>query len=112
MQHALVGLVAMLVEVVPPIYRFLAPPPVRYEHVRDAARAAFVEKRVHATRGRTGLLVYIAVRERLNRMFAESTGQPYEKVARETERNLWMTAEEAKSYGLVGRIVESLSQVA
>ena len=60
------GLVgAMLVEVVPPIYRFLAPPPVRYEHVRDAARAAFVEKRVHATRGRTGLLVYIAVRERL-----------------------------------------------
>jgi putative membrane protein len=51
--------------VVPPIYRFLAPPPVRYEHVRDAARAAFVEKRVHATRGRTGLLVYIAVRERL-----------------------------------------------
>jgi ATP-dependent Clp protease protease subunit len=45
-------------------------------------------------------------------MFAESTGQPFEKVARETERNLWMTAEEAKAYGLVDRIVENLSQVA
>lgn len=55
----------MLVEVIPPLYRFLAPPPVRYEHVRDAARAAFVEQRVHATTGRTGLLVYIALRERL-----------------------------------------------
>jgi putative membrane protein len=55
----------ILVEAIPPVYRFLAPPPVRYEHVRDAARAAFVEKRVHATAGRTGLLVYIALRERL-----------------------------------------------
>ena len=55
----------LLVEAVPPIYRFLAPPPVRYEHVRDAARAAFVAQRVHATRARTGLLVYIALRERL-----------------------------------------------
>jgi putative membrane protein len=63
---ALAGLIgALLVEVIPPIYRLLAPPPVRYEHVRDAARAAFVEKRVHATTGRTGLLVYIALRERL-----------------------------------------------
>ena len=55
----------LIVETVAPLYRFLAPPPVRYEHVRDAARAMFVEKRVHATTGRTGLLVYLAVRERL-----------------------------------------------
>jgi ATP-dependent Clp protease protease subunit len=53
----------------------------------------------------------LAVRERLNRMFAESTGQPYEKVARETERNLWMTAEEARGYGLVDRIVENLGEI-
>jgi len=62
----LTGIIGTLVvETVPGLYRFLAPPPVRYEHVRDAARAAFVEKRVHATRDRTGLLVYIALRERL-----------------------------------------------
>jgi putative membrane protein len=60
---ALVGV--LLVEAVPALYRFLAPPRVRYDHVREAARATFVEKRVHATRERTGLLVYIALRERL-----------------------------------------------
>ena len=54
----------LLVEAVPPLYRFLAPPALRYEHVREAARTVFVDKRVHATRGRTGLLVYIALHER------------------------------------------------
>jgi ATP-dependent Clp protease protease subunit len=51
----------------------------------------------------------LRVRERLNRWFAEATGQAYEKVARDTDRNLWMTAEEARAYGLVDRIVERLS---
>jgi ATP-dependent Clp protease protease subunit len=46
------------------------------------------------------------MRERLNRIFAEATGQRLEKVARDTERNHWMTAEEAREYGLVGRIVQ------
>jgi ATP-dependent Clp protease protease subunit len=48
----------------------------------------------------------LAVRARLNGIFARATGQPFERVARDTERNLWMNAEEAKSYGLVGSIVE------
>jgi ATP-dependent Clp protease, protease subunit len=48
----------------------------------------------------------MAVRERLNRIFARATDQDYEKIVRETERNLWMTAIEAREYGLVGRIVE------
>ena len=56
-------------------------------------------------------LQLLATRERLNRVFAEATGQTYEKIARDTERNHWMTAEEAKAYGLVGRIVESASAV-
>ena len=47
----------------------------------------------------------LMMRERLNRMFAAATGQPLEKVTRDTERNHWMTAEEARDYGLVGRIV-------
>ncbi len=49
----------------------------------------------------------LLMRERLNRIFATATGQPLEKVARDTERNHWMTAEEARAYGLVGRIVET-----
>jgi len=72
----------LLVEALPPVYRFLAPPPVRYEHVRDAARATFVEKRVHATSGRTGLLVYIAVRERLVELVGDLAID--EKVGRKT----------------------------
>jgi ATP-dependent Clp protease protease subunit len=53
----------------------------------------------------------LAMRERLNRIFAEATGQPYDKVARETERNLWMTAAEAVEYGLVHRIIERATDI-
>lgn len=52
----------------------------------------------------------LAVRARLNAIFARATGQPLERVARDTERNLWMNAEEAKTYGLVGQIVERAEQ--
>lgn len=56
---------ALLVEAIPPLYRFVEPPWLRYEHVREAAYAAFVERGVHATRDRTGVLIYVAVRERM-----------------------------------------------
>lgn len=48
----------------------------------------------------------LAMRERLNRIFAAATGQAYEKIAKDTERNHWMSAQQALEYGLVGRIVE------
>lgn len=47
----------------------------------------------------------LKMRERLNREIAAETGQSYEKVLSDTERNFWMSAEEAKNYGLVGKIV-------
>ncbi len=46
------------------------------------------------------------MRERLNRIFADATGQPYDKIAKDTERNHWMSAQQALEYGLVGRIVQ------
>lgn len=52
-------------------------------------------------------LQILSVRTRLNRIFAEATGQSLEKIARDTERNHWLNAQEAVSYGLVGRIIES-----
>jgi ATP-dependent Clp protease, protease subunit len=52
-----------------------------------------------------------AMRERLNRIFAEATGQPFEKVERETERNLWMTASAAVEYGLVSRVVQTVADL-
>lgn len=53
----------------------------------------------------------LAIRERLNHRFAEATGQPYEKIVRDTERNHWMTATEARDYGLVLRIVDRMSDL-
>jgi ATP-dependent Clp protease, protease subunit len=53
----------------------------------------------------------IQMRERLNRIFASATGQEYETIVRDTERNFWMRAKEAQSYGLVHRVVEHLSDV-
>jgi ATP-dependent Clp protease protease subunit len=49
----------------------------------------------------------IKMRQRLNRIFAEQTGQPLDKIEKDTDRNFWMSAEEAKEYGLVGNIIES-----
>lgn len=53
----------------------------------------------------------LAMRARLNAIFARATGQPEEKVARDLSRNHWMTAEEARAYGLVGRIIEHASEL-
>ncbi|NVB78154.1 MAG: hypothetical protein HOV81_07160 [Kofleriaceae bacterium] len=55
---------ALLVEAVPPLYRALVPASVRSVHAYDAACVTFVQRGVHATRDRTGILVYIALRER------------------------------------------------
>ncbi len=56
---------ALLVQAVPPLYRWLSPAWLRYEHVREAAYAAFVEQGIHGTRDRTGILIYVAHRERM-----------------------------------------------
>lgn len=47
-----------------------------------------------------------ATKDRLNRLLAKHTGQPYEKVCADTERDHYMTAEEAKNYGLVDAVIE------
>lgn len=54
----------------------------------------------------------LQMRKRLNEIFAEATGQSLAKLTRDTERNHWMNAEEAKDYGLVGRIVQSAREMA
>ena len=52
----------------------------------------------------------LKTRERINRIMAERTGQPLEKIAEDTERDYWMSAEESLNYGIVGKIVESVDQ--
>jgi ATP-dependent Clp protease protease subunit len=53
----------------------------------------------------------IRMRRRLNEIFAEQTGQPIERVEKDTDRNFWMSAKEAQDYGLVGRIVQSVEEI-
>ncbi len=47
------------------------------------------------------------IRDKLNNLLSSHTGQPIEKVAQDTERDNFMTAEDAVSYGLVDRVVTS-----
>lgn len=47
----------------------------------------------------------VQMREQLNRILAEHTGQTYEKVALDTERDYWMIADDAVTYGVVDSIL-------
>jgi ATP-dependent Clp protease protease subunit len=49
--------------------------------------------------------------DRINRTIAHETGQPLSRVQNDTDRNFWMSAEEAKTYGLVGRVIERVDQI-
>lgn len=53
----------------------------------------------------------IRMRRRLNEIIARETGQPIERVEKDTDRNYWMSAEEAKAYGLVTHIVNSATEI-
>ncbi|MEO8605234.1 MAG: ATP-dependent Clp protease proteolytic subunit [bacterium] len=53
----------------------------------------------------------LKMRSRLNRVIADQTGQPLKRVEKDTERNFWMSAEGAKEYGLVGKIISSVAEL-
>lgn len=48
----------------------------------------------------------IRIREKMNRILSEQTGRPYEEICRDTERDNYMTAQQAMAYGLVDKVVE------
>jgi ATP-dependent Clp protease protease subunit len=47
----------------------------------------------------------LKIRERLNEIMAKHTGQPLEKISLDTERDYFMSAEEAKRYGLIDEVI-------
>lgn len=51
---------------------------------------------------------FLRTRERLNRITSERTGQPLEKVEKDMDRDYFLTAEEAKEYGIIDQIVTTL----
>jgi ATP-dependent Clp protease protease subunit len=52
------------------------------------------------------------LRERLNRLLSEATGQPIERIAKDTDRDNFMSAEDAVTYGLIDRTLVSRSEAA
>jgi len=51
------------------------------------------------------------MRERLNRIISDETGQPIERVRKDSDRNYWMGAEEAIAYGMASRIIKTAAEL-
>jgi ATP-dependent Clp protease protease subunit len=54
----------------------------------------------------------VKMRERLNQIFAEATGQPLARIEKDTNRDFWMNPKEAIEYGLLGSVIKSEAELA
>jgi len=48
----------------------------------------------------------LKIKDRINKIFVKHTGQPLEKIERDTDRDFYMTTEEAKNYGIIDKVIE------
>ena len=53
----------------------------------------------------------LRMRERINKIFARETGQPFERIETDTHRNFWLMAEQAVEYGLVGKVIKGVNEL-
>ena len=53
----------------------------------------------------------LRVKDKLNRILAEATGQPFERIEADTERDNFMSAEEALEYGIIDKVIASRQDV-
>ena len=53
----------------------------------------------------------LKLRQRINELYAQETGQPLAKVSEDTDRDYWMTAQEAVEYGLISRVVNNHNEL-
>jgi ATP-dependent Clp protease, protease subunit len=53
----------------------------------------------------------LKVRQRLNLLIAEETGQSVERVTKDSDRNFWMDAQQAREYGLVGHVITRTGEI-
>ncbi|MDR1655915.1 MAG: ATP-dependent Clp protease proteolytic subunit [Treponema sp.] len=51
------------------------------------------------------------LRAKINRLIADETGAPFEQVEKDTDRDYWMTAEEAVAYGIINRVIQNRSEL-
>ena len=64
----------------------------RTDRIRNAQGGLYVEH-------------FLKSKQRLNRILAENTGKTPEEVKADSERDRWMTAEEAQTYGLIDKVI-------
>ena len=53
----------------------------------------------------------VKMRARINQLIANETGQPLDRVAQDTDRDYWMTVQEAIDYGIVSKVISSVSEI-
>jgi len=51
------------------------------------------------------------LREKINRLIADETGNPYEQVEKDTDRDYWMNSAQAVNYGLISRVITNRSEI-
>lgn len=53
----------------------------------------------------------VKIREKLNKLMAAETGQSEEQIRQDSDRNFWMSAEEARNYGIITRVISSVDEL-
>jgi ATP-dependent Clp protease protease subunit len=102
-----VGSAAAHVFLAPPANRRVCLPNTRFLIHQPAGGAGG-----HATDVAIQVEQILRARERIARVIATQTGQPFDKVTRDIERDFWMNAKEAIAYGIVSRIIERQGDLA
>jgi ATP-dependent Clp protease protease subunit len=51
------------------------------------------------------------LRERINRLIAEETGNPFNQVEKDTDRDYWMNAQDAVKYGLIDKVIVNRDEI-
>ena len=54
----------------------------------------------------------VRTKARINQLISKETDQPLDRVAKDTDRDYWMTVEEAVSYGIVSKVIETADELA
>lgn len=94
------SMAAVLLSAGAPGKRFMLPnSEVMLHQVMGGAEGQAVDIKIRAEH-------ILRVKDRLNKMLAKHTGQTLQRIERDTDRDFFMTAEEAKAYGLIDKIIK------
>ncbi len=104
--NGLIASAAALILLAVPAERRMGLPHSRYliHQVMSGTRGVATDIEIHAKE-------LAKTHEQLDRIIAEATGKPYEQVTKDTNRDYWLDAEEAKAYGLISKVITKRSEL-